>query len=62
MFIALDCPSWTIYQQCGSLCLHTCTSNITSNCHSGCAEGCFCPYGQVRYSNKCIDPIACPGK
>ena len=61
ILIALDCPSGMTYQQCGPQCLHLCTSDITSNCYGGCAEGCFCPYGQVWYNNKCIDPIACPG-
>jgi len=60
-FIAIQCPPGMVYQQCGSLCLHTCTNNITSDCHGGCAEGCFCPDGLVLSNGRCVDPIVCPG-
>ena len=60
-YIAIQCPTGMVFQQCGSLCPQTCGSSTT--CNSGCAEGCFCPGGQVINSNGlCINPRECLGK
>jgi len=61
-FLAIECPSGAVYQQCGSLCPQTCDSTATSNCPSGCAEGCFCSEGLVSYDGACVDRSVCPGK
>ena len=58
----MECPPGMVYQQCGPLCPQTCDNIGTYSCHGGCAEGCFCPNGQVLSNNRCIHPIACPGK
>ena len=61
IYIAIECPAGTVYQQCGPLCPQTCNNIGTSNCLGGCAEGCFCPDGQVWYDGSCMDVASCPG-
>ena len=59
--IALDCPSGTVYQQCGPVCPQTCDTVNDTSCSGGCIEGCFCPDGQVFANGDCINVADCEG-
>ena len=62
--LVFECPTGTVYQQCGSLCSATC-DNMTAPtmCHEGCAEACVSPDGQVTDNNgQCVESRMCPGQ
>ena len=61
LFIAIECPSGMVYQQCGALCPQVCYGPTI--CNGGCAEGCFCPDGQVvDDEGQCVERGICGGK
>ena len=61
LFVAINCPSGLVYQQCGPVCPQACDTNEDTDCRNGCVEGCFCPNGKVLHKGMCVNAADCEG-
>lgn len=61
--LSTECPPGMIMDQCGSLCQETC-DDVNGGGIKACPlicgpAACVCPYGLVRYRDRCVDPKEC---
>ena len=60
-YVAIECPSGMVYQQCGPVCPQLCDTVENEDCSNGCIEGCFCPSGKVLFNGNCVNVTGCAG-
>ena len=61
--LSAECPPGMIMNQCGSLCQESC-NDVNGGGIKACPlicgpAACVCPYGLVRYRDRCVDPKEC---
>uniref|UniRef100_A0A3B3CSU8 Alpha-tectorin-like n=1 Tax=Oryzias melastigma TaxID=30732 RepID=A0A3B3CSU8_ORYME len=57
---ALNCPSNSHYELCGTSCPSACPSlSFPFSCDSPCQDGCQCNDGLVLNGNQCVPPTSC---